>query len=74
MPVITTPTPETPTVPLSEALKQTARVTVLGSGAWGTALARIALTNGNLVQIWSRRGPLDMAVAEADADIVLSAI
>ncbi|MEO1743027.1 MAG: NAD(P)H-dependent glycerol-3-phosphate dehydrogenase [Cyanobacteria bacterium J06629_9] len=74
MPVITTPTPETPTVPLSEALKQTARVTVLGSGAWGTALARIALTNGNLVQIWSRRGPLDLAVAVADADIVLSAI
>lgn len=65
---------ETPTIPLSEALKQTARVTVLGAGAWGTALARIALTNGNQVQIWSRRGPLDLATAIADADIVVSAI
>ena len=61
-------------MPLSEALKQTARVTVLGSGAWGTALARLALSNGNQVQIWSRRGPLDLASAIADADIVVSAI
>ena len=65
---------ETPTVPLAEALKQTARVTVLGAGAWGTALARIALNNGSLVQIWSRRGPLDLAQAVTDADIVLLVI
>ena len=65
---------ETPTIPLSEALKQTARVTVLGAGAWGTALARLALTNGNQVQIWSRRGPVDLATAVADADMVVSAI
>ncbi|MEM9806049.1 MAG: NAD(P)H-dependent glycerol-3-phosphate dehydrogenase [Cyanobacteria bacterium P01_D01_bin.56] len=61
-------------MPLSEALKQTARVTVLGAGAWGTALARLALTNGNQVQIWSRRGPVDLATAVADADMVVSAI
>lgn len=66
--------PETPTIPLSEALKQTARVTVLGSGAWGTALARLALTNGNQVQIWSRRGPVDLSTAVAEAEIVVSAI
>nr|WP_326520915.1 NAD(P)H-dependent glycerol-3-phosphate dehydrogenase [Leptothoe kymatousa] len=65
---------ETPTIPLSEALKQTARVTVLGAGAWGTALARLALTNGNQVQIWSRRGPVDLATAVANADMVVSAI
>lgn len=65
---------ETPTIPLAEALKQMARVTVLGAGAWGTALARLALTNGNQVQIWSRRGPSDLATAVADADIVVSAI
>ncbi|MEO0868113.1 MAG: NAD(P)H-dependent glycerol-3-phosphate dehydrogenase [Cyanobacteria bacterium J06642_11] len=61
-------------MPLSEALKQTARLTVLGAGAWGTALARLALSNGNQVQIWSRRGPLDLATAIADVDIVVSAI
>ncbi|MEM6254752.1 MAG: NAD(P)H-dependent glycerol-3-phosphate dehydrogenase [Cyanobacteria bacterium P01_D01_bin.156] len=61
-------------MPLSEALKQTARVTVLGSGAWGTALARLALTNGNQVQIWSRRGPVDLSTAVAEAEIVVSAI
>ena len=65
---------ETPTIPLAEALKQTARVTVLGSGAWGTALARLALSNGNQVQIWSRRGPMDLTSAVANADIVVSAI
>lgn len=65
---------ETPTMPLSEAIKQTARVTVLGSGAWGTALARLALTNGSQVQIWSRRGPSELGAAVADADIVVSAI
>ncbi|NEQ54146.1 MAG: glycerol-3-phosphate dehydrogenase, partial [Leptolyngbya sp. SIO3F4] len=54
---------ETPIISLSEAQKQTARVTVLGSGAWGTALARLALTNGNQVQIWSRRGPSDLTTA-----------
>lgn len=71
----TSPAPsQTPTIPLAEALKQTARVTVLGAGAWGTALARLALTNGNQVQIWSRRGPSDLATAVVDADIVVSAI
>ncbi|NEP62545.1 MAG: NAD(P)H-dependent glycerol-3-phosphate dehydrogenase [Symploca sp. SIO2G7] len=65
---------ETPIIPLSEALKQTARVTVLGAGAWGTTLARLALSNGNQVQIWSRRSPSDLEAAIADADIVVSAI
>lgn len=66
--------PDNPTAPLSEPLKQMTRVTVLGSGAWGTALARLALTNGNQVQTWSRRGALDLAIAVAEADIVVSAI
>lgn len=61
-------------IPLSQALRQTASVTVLGSGAWGTALARLALTNGNQVQIWSRRGPISLEEAVTGADIVLSAI
>jgi glycerol-3-phosphate dehydrogenase (NAD(P)+) len=76
--MVTTPrsgqTPELQTIPLADALKQTARVTVLGAGAWGTALARLALTNGNSVQIWSRRGPIELAAAVEGADIILSAV
>ncbi|MEM8805869.1 MAG: NAD(P)H-dependent glycerol-3-phosphate dehydrogenase [Cyanobacteria bacterium P01_G01_bin.38] len=61
-------------IPLAEALQQTGSVTVLGAGAWGTALAKLALSNGNQVQIWSRRGPISLTSAVTGADIVLSAI
>ena len=37
------------------------KVTVLGSGAWGTALAIVLVENGNDVTMWSHRGE---AVAE----------
>ena len=30
------------------------KITVLGSGAWGTALALVLLENGNDVTLWSR--------------------
>lgn len=73
--MVTTPI-STPaqSIPLAEALQQTGSVTVLGAGAWGTALAKLALSNGNQVQIWSRRGPISLESAVAGADIVLSAI
>ena len=31
------------------------KVTVLGSGAWGTALALLLMENGHHVTMWSRR-------------------
>lgn len=31
------------------------KITVLGSGAWGTALALLLLENGNQVAMWSHR-------------------
>ena len=31
------------------------RITVLGSGGWGTALALLLLDNGSAVTLWSHR-------------------
>ncbi len=50
------------------------RLAVLGKGAWGSTLAQLASSNGNLVQTWSRRDAVDLAVAVRDADVVISAI
>ncbi|NJM97695.1 MAG: NAD(P)H-dependent glycerol-3-phosphate dehydrogenase [Phormidesmis sp. RL_2_1] len=49
-------------------------LTVLGAGAWGSALAHLAQLNGHNVQIWSRRNDLKLAEAVANADVILSAI
>ncbi|MGC1308001.1 MAG: NAD(P)H-dependent glycerol-3-phosphate dehydrogenase [Phormidesmis sp.] len=49
-------------------------LTVLGAGAWGSALAKLARRNGHHVQVWSRQGELTMAEAVAQADVILSAI
>ncbi|MGB7249614.1 MAG: NAD(P)H-dependent glycerol-3-phosphate dehydrogenase [Phormidesmis sp.] len=49
-------------------------LTVLGAGAWGSALAKLALVNGHSVQIWSRRNDLGLEEAVADAEVILSAI
>ncbi|PZO20564.1 MAG: NAD(P)H-dependent glycerol-3-phosphate dehydrogenase [Leptolyngbya foveolarum] len=50
------------------------RLTVLGAGAWGSALAGLARLNGHTVQVWSRRGDLELAEAIAESDVILSAI
>ncbi|ASC71362.1 Glycerol-3-phosphate dehydrogenase [NAD(P)+] [Halomicronema hongdechloris C2206] len=49
-------------------------LTILGAGAWGTALAALATNNGHQVRIWSRRGDLSLAEAVDGAQIILSAI
>lgn len=56
------------------ATASTLNLTVLGAGAWGTALAKLAEMNGHSVQIWSRRGEKTLAEAIAHADVILSAI
>ncbi|MGB3789533.1 MAG: NAD(P)H-dependent glycerol-3-phosphate dehydrogenase [Phormidesmis sp.] len=50
------------------------KLAVLGRGAWGSALARLAQGNGHQVEMWSRRGDLSLGDAIADADVILSAI
>jgi len=49
-------------------------VAILGAGAWGAALAKLAAENGHRVRVWSRQGSATLADVLQDAQIVLSAI
>lgn len=49
-------------------------VTILGTGAWGSALGAIARHNQHQVRFWSHRNPEKLASLIADAEIVVSAI
>lgn len=52
----------------------TETVTILGAGAWGSTLAKLALQQGHLVRLWSRRSVLSLEDAAAHADVLLCAI
>jgi glycerol-3-phosphate dehydrogenase (NAD(P)+) len=58
----------------SATTSQVLNLTVLGAGAWGSGLAKLAQHNGHSLQIWSRRGDITLAEAVANADVILSAI
>ncbi|WP_017710879.1 NAD(P)H-dependent glycerol-3-phosphate dehydrogenase [Prochlorothrix hollandica] len=49
-------------------------LTVLGAGAWGSALTGLARFNGCPVQAWSRHGELTLGAAIDRCDVLLSAI
>ncbi|AFY37186.1 Glycerol-3-phosphate dehydrogenase (NAD(P)+) [[Leptolyngbya] sp. PCC 7376] len=49
-------------------------ITVLGAGAWGSALSTLASINDHDLRNWSRRGELELDEAIADADVIVSAI
>lgn len=53
---------------------QGARVAVLGTGAWGTALASLTTKAGHQVQTWSHRQGDNLAKAIAGADVIVVAI
>lgn len=80
---LTPPDRVTDTASLSEEARQTidafkstnvATVTVLGAGAWGTALAHLASQAGHQVRVWSRRSGDSLDEAIAGADVIVSAI
>jgi len=58
--------------PIESALP--AIVTVLGGGAWGSALARLLIANHNQTRIWSRHGTEDLATLLQGTEIIVSAI
>lgn len=49
-------------------------MTILGTGAWGSALATLAEMSGHQVRTWSRRGPQSLADSVAGADVIVNAI
>lgn len=51
-----------------------ANVAILGAGAWGSALATLAVNRGHQVQIWSRRGDLSLASVISEAEIIVAAV
>lgn len=54
-------------------MRQT-KITILGAGAWGTILAKLAAANGHNVILWSRSGAMSLEEAIEGAEIVLSAV
>jgi glycerol-3-phosphate dehydrogenase (NAD(P)+) len=55
-------------------LDRVIKVTVIGGGAWGTALSKLAAANGHTVTLWSRRSPQTLAQAIGDCDAIVSAV
>ncbi len=50
------------------------RITILGAGHWGSALADLACASHTPVQVWSRRSVLSLEAAIAKATIIVSAV
>ncbi len=49
-------------------------ITIIGAGAWGSALASLIQTNHHHVKIWSRRSDFSLAEAVKDSDAIISAV
>lgn len=47
---------------------------ILGAGAWGSTLGKLASENGHQVRLWSRRSPTSLEEVLAEVDIILSAV
>ncbi len=50
------------------------KLTIVGAGAWGTALAEIAQRKRSRVCLWSRRSEISLAAAVENASVILSAV
>lgn len=51
-----------------------ANLTILGGGAWGSALANLATKKGNEVNLWSRRSSVNLESVIQNADVAISAV
>ena len=49
-------------------------VTIIGAGAWGSALASLIKTNEHHVQIWSRQSQHSLLEAVSESDAIVSAV
>ena len=49
-------------------------VTILGTGAWGTALGKIVKSNHHELRFWSHRGTVSLESVVRDAAIIVSAV
>ncbi len=54
--------------------KDTKKITIIGGGAWGTALKELAERNDHSVRIWSRKNSEPLGEVIKDADVILSAV
>ncbi|MGF1492492.1 MAG: NAD(P)H-dependent glycerol-3-phosphate dehydrogenase [Microcoleaceae cyanobacterium] len=50
------------------------RVTILGAGAWGSALSVLASHNGHSVTLWSRRLEIPLTEALESSELLISAV
>jgi glycerol-3-phosphate dehydrogenase (NAD(P)+) len=55
-------------------MQQKMTITILGSGMWGRALAKLAAHNARDVRLWGRSSQVSLAQALEDTDIILSAV
>jgi glycerol-3-phosphate dehydrogenase (NAD(P)+) len=58
----------------SDRINVNNKVTIIGAGAWGAALAGLVQTNQHHVQIWSRQSPIPLAEVVRDSDAIISAV
>ncbi len=54
--------------------EKAANVAILGAGAWGSALATLAINRGHRVQLWSRQGEASLASVVTGVNLIVSAV
>jgi glycerol-3-phosphate dehydrogenase (NAD(P)+) len=50
------------------------KITIIGAGVWGSALANLVTRNRHLVCLWSRRSSENLETFITDTDLILSAV
>lgn len=58
---------------LNPKIEQQTSLTIIGAGAWGTALAGVAQKAGTKAQLWSRNSPQSLESVTHNAEVILCA-